>query len=116
MPESEEWAGDPLAWPSEPLCPCPLLWALGGSHCWLQWYRDTHTRLPCSLQLPHGREPPHLNVHLGAAAAAALMVCASGEAFFPHSTPTGHVGSGAARIHAQTLGLDTCSSCGPTAN
>lgn len=50
MPEPEEWAGDPFAWPSEPLRPCPLLWALGGSHCWLQWYRDTtpDCPIPCS--------------------------------------------------------------------
>lgn len=52
----------------------------------------------------------------GAAAAAALMVCASGEALFPHGAPTGHVGSGAASIHAQTPVLDTCPSCGPTTN
>lgn len=42
------------------------------------------------------------------------MVCASGEALFPHGAPAGHVGSGAARIHTQNPVLDMCFSCGPT--
>jgi len=53
------------------------------------WYWDSHTQPPCSLQLPHGLVAPRLGVPRGAAAA--LMVCAAG-----------HVGSGTARVHAQT--------------
>lgn len=90
----------PLPRPSGPFHLCPLLWALVSLCCGTK--TPPHSAL-CCLQLSHGPMkfspplPPHLN--FPQVAAAALIVCASGS---PRGSPTGHVGSGAARIHAQT--------------